>query len=899
MKDSVKQRILWIAIALTVSGAIVASANDASVSFLTKLLSAGQSAEQAGGSSHEIIRGLVPVNPVRFFLYALLSFSLYYAFEGLRIRFFPAIGASCLLAALDSARQAIAGQSFHWQDILISLGGGLVGVGLAALVLFLLRTLKQRFKKNEEHARLERILDALSLAAVLHYAVFRFLQATMFQLYYSNRYKTLTMLLLIFLGGIRFVYLVLKKCWTADHPRTQTFFLLRCFFAFCLAIPFVLVGWMHDYKALVFLPVCCMCLYAMAPEKVCRAFCATIGICLAALILCCLTGTVRNLVDTQKQQLPCSFGVINSTDFASYFTFLFLIAWCGMKTKKRYAGVVFALLIAIATYVVYLYTDSKTGILSGVLTVFFVLLDCVEEKMRHRNKATRILGKGIDWLSVFAFPAIGVSVIFLTARFAAQDTWAVQLNEALTGRLKTVLTPFQTYGLKPFGNSIEKMYGYGRTLLGTYWSAGYTYLDVTYAMLAVRYGGVITAIVTGLWMWMSIKALHSGKRRFAYSMAVLAVHAFSEARFLDVNYNIFLIMPFCAFASEEHGEEKDGAENGKPLRSLLVGSALIGAISLTLPQTLSVLRTFFYLKGWNAGTAAFVSFAFCAGLAGFIWLFWKTISRLVGKRDKISLVSLAAVLLVLGGSILSINGTIESGRKNRADQLRAEEKTIHEIQAVATEPIYAAECEELYKREGIALPGHLFSTEELGRKPGSILVDQNIEAFGITLSGGQYTQISENTGLYSYDRAVIDYLSDAGYRWTDFYSGKRHCNLQDTALFNNMRTNNGQLDLNNSARIVTKNMENDQFSGVYQVIYTLSRFSTNRDDKGVLFQVLGEGGDRILIQEMLTEPYFDDEGRCERILPYRIKYSPLVSYEISVPEGVSVTVEDISWQRIE
>ena len=330
-----------------------------------------------------------------------------------------------------------------------------------------------------------------------------------------------------------------------------------------------------------------------------------------------------------------------------------------------------------------------------------------------------------------------------------------------------------------------------------------------------------------------------------------------------------------------------------------MGSALIGAISLTLPQTLSVLRTFFYLKGWNAGTAAFASFAFCAGLAGFIWLFWKTISRLVGKRDKISLVSLAAVLLVLGGSILSINGTIESGRKNRADQLRAEEKTIHEIQTVATEPIYAAECEELYKREGIALPGHLFSTEELGRKPGSILVDQNIEAFGITLSGGQYTQISENTGLYSYDRAVIDYLSDAGYRWTDFYSGKRHCNLQDTALFNNMRTNNGQLDLNNSARIVTKNMENDQFSGVYQVIYTLSRFSTNREDKGVLFQVLGEGGDRILIQEMLTEPYFDDEGRCERILPYRIKYSPLVSYEISVPEGVSVTVEDISWQRIE
>lgn len=56
---------------------------------------------------------------------------------------------------------------------------------------------------------------------------------------------------------------------------------------------------------------------------------------------------------------------------------------------------------------------------------------------------------------------------------------------------------------------------------------------------------VITAIVTGLWMRMAGQALKAEKNRFAFALLVIAFHAFSEPKFLDINYNVFLVMPFC------------------------------------------------------------------------------------------------------------------------------------------------------------------------------------------------------------------------------------------------------------------------------------------------------------------------------------------------------------------
>ena len=903
MKDTTKQRIFWIIIAVVIAAAIIAfSSQDTKKSedlsdSVAEILHMEQAEQYTRVSNQDIFFGLTLRKLAHVFLYALLGFSLYFVFEGIRARFPLAVGTAFCYGILDEFHQTMSGRIGRWQDTLIDLGGILIGTGLALLVLVLLRQIKKWYEKREEHRLLEQVLDALSLAAVLHYAVFRFLQSTMFQFYYSDRYKTATILLLIFFGGIRFLYLALKKSWAAGSPKAQSFLFFRYLLAFCLAIPFVAVGWMHDYKLLIFLPICCLCLYDMATEKIYKAFFATIGTCLAALIICCLSGTVRNIVGGDNG-VSYSYGVINTTDFASYFTFLLLTAWCGMRTRKWYASVLFAVAAGIINYTVYLYTDSRTALYTGALMVFLMFWDCLVEHVFSRKDKLRRIGKRINWLSILAFPTVGALVVYLTARFAAQDAWALELEETLSGRLNTVLKPFQMYGVKPLGSTIEKMYGLGGTILGRFWSADYSYLDVGYAMLAIRYGWVITAIVMGLWMWMTAKALSNGKNRIAFALVVMAAHAFSEARILDVNFNIFLIMPFCAFASDHQKDEKGTIANKKLMRSVLVGSVLLVGVYLVLPKALSWLRTFFYLKSWNAGTSAVYSFAFCIGLVLLLWALGKSAALLLESRNRKYVLSLAAVFMLLAGSGLMVNNTIESGRNEQADRLKAEEQIIRQMQEAATMPIYAAEAEELYQRDGAALSGHLFSTEELLRNKGSIIVDQNIEALGIITAGGQYTQITEQSGLYSFDPAVIEALANAGYSWSRSYTGVRHVNLRDAALFNDVPMKD-QLILSDSRQIITNNMITDQLFGKYQVSFTLSDFSAKKEGNAVLLEVIGENGDRTILQEKLTAKNFNSEGRCEHTMTYTINPTPSVYFGISTMEGTGVAIDDISWRQIE
>ena len=328
--------------------------------------------------------------------------------------------------------------------------------------------------------------------------------------------------------------------------------------AWILALPFFYVGWKQDYKFLIFLPICCMCLYDMQAEKVLKAFFVTIGTLLLATVLCSLSGTVRNLTNVGDDgRVVAAYGTINTTDFASYFTFLLLTIWGEMRGKRWESSVLFAIIVAIISYLAYVLTDSRTVLEVGAILLILVLWDCVVE----RRKGLQIIGKGVNVFTTIAFPLIGVIVIFLLVYSYSQHApWAVQLDQVLSGRLRVTLDPYNMYGIRPFGNLMDNMHGKGGTLLSYGWSSGYGYIDVAYAMLAIRYGWIITAVVTGLWIWMTARALEKGNRRIAFAMAIMAVHAFSEARILDINYNIFLVMPFCAF---ERPEEKKRAGEGQ------------------------------------------------------------------------------------------------------------------------------------------------------------------------------------------------------------------------------------------------------------------------------------------------------------------------------------------------
>ncbi len=751
--------------------------------------------------------------------------------------------------------------------------------------------MKTFLKKLKTRAMFERMLDALSLGAVLQYCLYRFLQSTMFNFYYSNTYKLVTMGLLLVFGGVRYLYVVVMK-WRGKNKKERKS-LFYCVGAWFLALPFFYVGWLHDYKNLIFLPICCMCLYDMKAGKILKSFVLTIGIALSSLVLCCLSGTVRNLVS--QENFVSAYGVINTTDFASYFSFLLLLSWCGLRGRKWQTSLLFVFFTLIITFGVYKLTESRTLLYTGGLMVLFALWDCLERSINRDKRWFRQVRETVKWISILAFPIIGVLVIYLTAQYAAGEPWARQLNATLSERLSTVLIPYRIYGIAPFGNTIEKMHGQGGTILGQFWTVGYSYLDVAYAMLAIRYGWIITAIVTGLWIWTTVKAFKSGKNRIGYALAIMAVHAFSEARTLDANYNILLIMPFCLFVTTQEATERIVPDKKTIIRPLLVGTLIAGITWIALPRGLSWLRTFFYLKGWNSGTASFKSFVLCVGIVIVILMLWKIASSIWNKPSKKLMIPLAGLLTLGVGGVLIINGTIEQGRAEQADRLNMEEKIIQTIQESATMPIYAADSEELYRRDGVRTEGHVFSNEELGKHKGTIIVDSSVYAPNIILSGGMYAQISDHAGIYTFDPAVIENLRVSGFTVGRSYTGIQHCNLKDLALYNDIKMED-QLQID-SKRITTSNAETDQLFGRYEVTFSFSGLSTSKEGDVILLEVLGEHGEKTVLQEMLTTDDFDSEGKCEYTLTYQTNPSPGVSYAITPMKDVRITVDDISWKR--
>lgn len=904
MKPSTKQRIFWCVSALLIAAALF------SLLFLITGkagVPAAETVEAAGEneliSGQQIISGMNLWTLARVFLFVLLGFSGYYFLSGKRLKIPLAAGSGILFSVVFELCREVTGHDGSWQDALANGAAAIAGVGFAALAAYLLRVLKRWFDGGclREQKRVETILDALAIAAVMHYAVFRFLQSTLFVFHYTDRYKTITLLLLILTGGIRFLYLMLKKLWQIPDPGKQSFLLLRCILACCLAIPFFLTGLLHNCKPLIFLPFAVLCFYGMDPEKICRIFLLTIGTFFAATVLCCLSGTVRNLV-FYKGIDTGSYGIINSTDFASYFSFLLLAAWCGMKNRTWQASVLFAVLTGAISCIVYMkFTDSRTILVIGILTVLFVLWECLEENVLKKKNKWRRFVKGIDWLCVLAFPLMGACVVILTAAYGQNVPLAVQVDDFLSTRLQVTLKPYLQYGIQPLGSTIEPMIGYGRTIIRRV-NSGYTYLDVAYAMLAIRYGWIITAVVTGLWVWFTARAIKSGRRRFAFAMAVLTVHAFSEARILDVNYNIFLLLPFSALPSgrKETAAQTGGTEESK-MRwfPVLAGAILVVCLYFALPTVLSWLRSFFALMRWNKGEAAGYSLAVWAAITLLVGLLWKAVSMLGTHRRKGAFVLLICTAALLTGGALAVNSVIERGVKEQAPRIAEEEQIIRRVQDTAVLPVYAADAEEIYQRCIGGFAKHFFSTEELRRSPrGSIFVDSSFDAITLTRMGGKYVQISEWSGLYSFDPAVIDALADAGYTWQDFYCGKTICNLKEAAHFNGLREEDAPV-LRGPIRFAAQNMEIDHFAGMYAASFTLSSPVPAEDGKVALLQVITSADQQVILEHMVTAEDFDEQGRCVYSMIYKIPARPRVSFVVSVAAGACVTLEEISHQRME
>lgn len=738
-------------------------------------------------------------------------------------------------------------------------------------------------------------LDLLSLVAVLQYVSFRFLQSTMFPFIYSDVYKVLTMASLIMFGSARYAFLLIQSESEKRKRIIRRFLLL-----ILIAIPFVYVGWKQDYKILIFMPVVAFCLLDMNPEKVIKGFLLTLGALLTATVLCCMAGCIRNINDISHAKMKISYGICNTTDFAAYILFFLLFIWCSLSKRAWFIDFSLAIISILTAFITYDLTQSRTTFFCCILLALFCIWKTIQEVMINHGGIIEKISRGIDGFAVTA-PVLAIAVFAaLLALYGNGTPWVKQLDANLSGRIRLHWEVFQRYGVSLFGTSFE-MHGNGGTMILD--AQGYDFLDSSYAYILIRYGLVVFVAFFSLWIWVSIKAIKSGRNKYAYAMAVMAIYALSESHIQEINFNILTVMPLCAFTIIPKGK------GNKSLReaigrtkwfSLLSALCILGSIVLVLPKGMSWFRTVVFLEQWNSGMKTIWALLSCLMFLSLLYLLWKAMNLVWYKKDKRLVIAVIFLLTIMGAGIWRAEAIIRDGQVKQKKAISAEEDTIHLIQESATQPVYAAERSELYQRSFGGFSDYAMTMEDFCRwHRGTIIVDKSNESTNTLQMGGWYAQFSENSGVYSYDPAVREALAEKGIEWKKYYYSERSCDLEDLALLNNLALrSDGSLILNGRNHSIIENRLMDQYTGNYEVRYKLEVApETLMEDKVICtLHVTGQKGERIILEREVLSSEFDENGQCEVLISYDLADTPRMEYKVYA-EG-EMFVKEISWRRV-
>ena len=919
MSARTEKRILWAIAAVLVMAVIFAFSSQASLASeeasdaFAGLLRMEQQDLATRVSNQSILFGLTLRKLAHIFLFAALGFCAFQALAGVRRRLLIAAGSAYLYGVLDELHQSLSGRYGRWQDTLIDLIGIALGLA-AALLLPKLNALCKRWffedwdaKHPVAKRRLERCLDALSLAAVMQYVGYRFLQTTMFEFLYSELYKTATLMSLVVFGGARFAYLFARKLWADADKKAQIRRFLRFVGACALALPFLIVAYLHDYKVLIFIPICWMCLYDLRAELVFKWYVRVIGVMLAATVLCCLAGAVQNINSLYNGRFKEAYGILNSTDFASYCLFLLLYVWC-RKRGSVLGSAGLAAAMAVAGVFLYRINESRTALICCALAALACLWAAFLPRLSQRHPFFQRSAWLSDRFAVASFPlmfiVLGVG-IFLYAR---NNPWVVNLDETLLSRrIMPIRESYEAHGIHLFGAQFT-MHGNGGSLLRS--GEVYDFLDSSFAYMLIRYGVVVTAVITALWVWTTVRAIRCGKRAIAYAMGVLAFYALSESQLVNINYCLFLILPFSRLDAPAEATASLGTTDQSGNRAQtgwqapLAAFAVLGIGYFLLPGLLSRLRTLFYIERWDHGMRAGRAYLVCVGLALAVVALCKALAAFLTRRKAPSLAcAAAAVLALILGRVLAGQRISQYAASHEA-ALNAEAEAVQLIRDSAQQPILAMEQSALYQREYRCVDERVMTPEDICReKRGTLFTDKSREMIWVTSLGARYVQFSEQSGVYSFDPAVIDALSAAGYEWTGYYSSERACDLQDLAELNHLRrSESGGLILEGPNHSLSENRYLDQLQTDYEVRFSLTldmEESDLRDGDSVCqLQVLGNKGEETLLTQEVPREAFDPEGHCTLTLAYFSPFMPRVEYRVIAAEGVTLCVDEIAWRRV-
>ena len=224
-----------------------------------------------------------------------------------------------------------------------------------------------------------------------------------------------------------------------------------------------------------------------------------------------------------------SFGFVYPTDYASHWVFAFLALFYYRKGILKLYEIIFMLISAVSLLY---FCQAKT---SCLMILLIVVLSMLFNKKRTKN----FFDKSSDFFVAFPF-AMATLTLILTVSLGTYTYYHQYSSFGI--RFLINLKMISKYGFSLMGRSLPDVgYGGSNTSVKSY---NYTFIDNSYARIALHYGLVIFVIVMIYLTYIMVKSIKAKDYAMIAVMCVVLVHSISEHHLIDFSYNIFFFAGF-------------------------------------------------------------------------------------------------------------------------------------------------------------------------------------------------------------------------------------------------------------------------------------------------------------------------------------------------------------------
>ncbi len=624
---------------------------------------------------------------------------------------------------------------------------------------------------------------------------------------------------------------------------------------------------------------------------------------LSMAVLGSLTGCISDRVYSDVVRFRHSFGIVYPTDFAAHATFLALAGWA------LYGGYGFLLsgtCTMALTVFIYYYCRAKcsTGVL--ILLAMAIVYYSISEKYNGCSRAFDNITKKIDRLLIVVLPVCALVMIVLTLLYNPESEFMLHINDLLNGRLRLGKNALDTYGIHFWGTAFDQI-GFGGGPAWS-WTFEYNFVDSSYVLILVRYGGMVLTSLCIWYVWSVQKALKNGHRKLALAMALVAVHSMIEHHLPEMEYNLFLLLPFADFSqSDNQNESKALHTSNACILRRVVGFMILAVF---FPSIVEYGRTIVDLLELSSpqGHIYFIFItAIIAFLVFFLWRIALKVFIAFAKKESPScklLIGLVILFISFVAFFLKGESVIRQGREEYWDLVEADRPVLEALAESDIDPgkVYVDHIPEIYDREFHNISKMILAAEGLSHIENATLITAEREELHALIDAGYaYGQISPWHAVYTNSQEARKVLTNIGISLTDYYSRQETLSLEETAACNGLElSENGTLLLNGLGNSISRGSGITLYKGRLRVEYQLRL--TGYYDTTVpvaTAKVTSDWGARTWEQQDILISDFNENGECTYIMEFKLAYdSPNTEILLYLPDGVSLEVVEIRYGKV-